>query len=441
MANILLVYPSPEVQKQWRFGFSLNLLYLSSILKQAGHKVIFKDYSVENLNLEALTELLSQIEVAIIEFDSFPLKRALNIHNGEFLANFIKHTNKGIKTIAFGYDCILQPRIIPNIDYVLAQEPEKAIAYVIKCLLAKMEINRQDLGTMKIEDLDDLPFPDRTILSSYAEHGGSIYRKSTLAKSTLVQTSRGCMNTCRFCQRKGWTNKYNEHSIDYVISEFHDITASGYKNVWICDDNFTFNLNRAKKILKRLINDRLTEGMHIALSSWIRIDREFLELAKQANVSVISVGIESTNQEILKFYNKQINLDETEKLIRFADQLGVYIVGNFIIGAPMETENTINDTFEYIMRIPFDQVNVKILDYMLGSKLYSELPDDKKNSERHIFACKETALNDFPMEYLKNRIHTFMKEFTASRRNHFINKASRFGLPYKLLNGGVRPHR
>ena len=432
MANILLIYPSPEAQKDRRFGFSLNLLYLSSILKQAGHQVFLKDYSVDNLDLYALTELLSQIDVAIIEFDSFPLKRALNIHNGESLAEFIKHKNQEIKTIAFGYDCILKPRMIQNIDYVLTQEPEKSIIYIVERLLGQMEIANNELTNMTLKDLDNLPFPDRKILSSYAEHGGTINRKPKLAKSTLIQTSRGCMNTCRFCQRKGWANQYHEHSIDYVIKEFNEIAVCGYINVWICDDNFTFNRKRAKEILSRLINEKLTEGMHVALSSWSNIDFEFLELAKQANVSVISIGVESTSQEILKFYNKQINLDKTEALVRFADHLGIYCVGNFIIGAPMETEKTITDTFEYMMKVPFDQVNVKILDYMVGADLYQELPDDKKNSERHVFACKETGLNDFPLEYLKNRIRTFLKEFTTSRREHFSKKASRFGLPYEI---------
>jgi len=433
MASILLVYPEPELQKDRRFGFSLNLLYLSSILKQAGHEVFLKDYSVENVDINAITELLSQIDVAIIEFDSFPLKRALNIHMGEFLAEYFKHKYEDIKTIAFGYDCILRPRIIPNIDYVLTREPEKSIVYVIDRLLGGMKVSSRDLSTMTLEHLDDLPFPDRKILSSYAEHGGTINRKPNLARSTLIQTSRGCMNTCRFCQRKGWANKYDEHSIDYVAREFNEIAADGYRNVWICDDNFTFNLKRAKKLLRRLVKERSTEGMHISLSSWGNIDFEFLELAQRANVSIISMGVESTSQEILNFYNKRINHDKIEELVSFADLLGIYCVGNFIIGAPMETEKTIDNTFEYIMRVPFDQVNVKILNYMLGADLFQELPDEMKNNERHFFACKENGLNNFPLEYLKNRIRIFCEEFNINRRQHFVTKAKKFGLPYEII--------
>lgn len=396
--------------------------------------MFFRDYSVENLDLNLLSKLLSQVEIAIIEFDSFPLKRSLNIHNGEFLTNFIKKKYKDISTIAIGYDCILQPRDILNVDCVLVQEPEKSIVYVIERLLGKMDINNQALSLVSLDELDDLPFPDRTILSSYAEHGGTITRDPKLAKSTLIQTSRGCMNTCRFCQRKGWAKKYQEHSIQYVANEFKEIAESGYINVWINDDNFTFNLKRAKNLLRRLIDEKLTKGMHLALSSWTNIDFEFLELAQKANVSIISTGIESTNQEILNFYNKKINLDKVEELVSFADRLGVYVVGNFIIGAPMETEETINDTFEYAMRVPFDQVNIKILDYMIGSDLYATLPPEMHDDKRHIFACLENGLNHFPIEYQKGRINDFQKQFRISRKEKFINKVNHFGLPYLLNN-------
>jgi len=433
MANVLLVYPSPDYIKDCRFGFSLNLLYLSSILKQAGHFVILKDYSVETLNLEVLNQLLHTIDVVIIEFDSFPLKRTLNIHSGECLAKLVKQNYENIKTIAVGNDCILSPRIISNIDYVFNHEAETTINYVVQCLMKDEAINNNICN--EIHNLDKLPFPDRSILSSYAEYGGIINRKPNLEKSTLIQTSRGCMNTCRFCQRKGWLGQYREHSIEYVISEFKEIAANNYRNVWISDDNFTFNLKRAKKILTQLRIEGISEGMYIALSSWANIDFEFLEIAKKANVSVISMGIESVNQDILDFYMKKIDPVKIEKLIRFADQIGLYTVGNFIIGAPMETDETINESFEYIMRVPFDQVNIKVLDYMLGADLYKELPDDLKAGERHVFACKETELNSFTLDSLKKRISNFNNQFSISRRHHFFDKANKCGFPYKIKSG------
>jgi anaerobic magnesium-protoporphyrin IX monomethyl ester cyclase len=90
MANILLVYPAPGEFKERRFGFSLDLLYLSSLLKQAGHHIInYLDYSIETFDMENFFRNLEKADLVIIEFDSFPLKRAINIHHGEQLVRAV----------------------------------------------------------------------------------------------------------------------------------------------------------------------------------------------------------------------------------------------------------------------------------------------------------------------------------------------------------------
>lgn len=48
-------------------------------------------------------------------------------------------------------------------------------------------------------------------------------------------------------------------------------------------------------------------------------------------------------------------------IIRYANSLGIFTVGNFIIGAPMESESTITETFDLIKECEFDQINIKTL--------------------------------------------------------------------------------
>ena len=432
MANILLIYPQPEEIKDWRFGFSLNLLYLSSILKNSGHNVYYKDYSAEKMDLDILCNTLSFIDVVIIEFDSFPLKRTLNILCGEFLCGLVKKDFTNVKVIAFGYDCILFPRHIENTDYTFTVEPEISINHVVDALLKGESFQYYKGKCEVLENIDDLPFPDRSILPLYIEHGGTVDKKPYLAKSTLLQTSRGCLNSCTFCQRKGWWKDYREHSVKYVLDEFRIINKNNYVNVWITDDNFTFRLKRAKDLLKRLNDEELTYGMKLALSSWVNIDFAFLEIARSANVSLISFGIESASREILDFYKKNNDIQRIKELITYADSLGIYTVGNFIIGAPMETDETINDTFAYIMTVPFDQINIKILDYMAGSDLYNNLPKELTRNKRHIFACDENGLNNFSLEYLKNRIKMFKSEFNKNNQMRLMKKMKKVGLPYQI---------
>ena len=265
MARILLIYPQPDTIKQSRFGFSLTLLYTSSILKNAGHTTILRDFSVEDYEDASILNEMEKADLAVVEYDAFPLKRSLNISNAGYIMELIRAHFPGKKIIAIGYDFALFPRNHEQADFTFTIEPENGITRVVSALLENKSISTSEIGVVNY--LDDLPFPDRNLLSDFAQHGGSVKHKPNLEKSTLVQTSRGCSNSCVFCQRKGWLNKYREHSIEYVLREFSWLKEEEYVNVWICDDNFTLNLNRAKNILKRLFYAKLAEYMKISARS------------------------------------------------------------------------------------------------------------------------------------------------------------------------------
>lgn len=201
-----------------------------------------------------------------------------------------------------------------------------------------------------------------------------------------------------------------------MLNEIKDIKSKGYQNVWITDENFTFNLIRAKRLLKKILQSGLHDDLRFFISSWVNIDEEFLDLAKQCNIKIISFGIESGNKEILRFYRKNINIDEVPSIIRYANSLGIFTVGNFIIGAPMESESTITETFDLIKECEFDQINIKNLDYMIGSTLYEAL-DDKLKTDDHVFACLENGLNVFPLDEIKRIKDTFQSEYYNLHRS------------------------
>ena len=142
------------------------------------------------------------------------------------------------------------------------------------------------------------------------------------------------------------------------------------------------------------------------------------------------MGIESANESILNFYDKKIDLQHTKDLISYADSLGIYTVGNFIIGAPMETIDTINNTFEFIKNSKLDQVNIKILDYMIGSKIYESL---KNKEEHHYFACSENGLCSFSLQELTEMKDDFLSSFYKQKQKELKEKIDRYGVPYYPL--------
>jgi tRNA A37 methylthiotransferase MiaB len=419
MSNIMIIYPKPDIDKKSRFGFSYDLMIIATILSDRGHNTYIRDFSCQNYNKsEFISEITNKkIDMAVIEFDSFSLKRSENCTHGRKLVKIIKEINTEIAVVTYGHFLSISKTDIPQADYKIK---ENNLNQIIK---ATNEIYNPARPIPLISDFDCVPFINRKLLMEI-----DYYRNNN--KSTLIQTSTGCENTCVFCQRKGWQKKYQTHSDNYVQKEFALLKKSGYVNVWVVDENFTYNLNRAKRILNLLINNKVTKEMKLFISSWANIDTEFLDLASQANIKAISFGIESGNQDILDFYKKNIDLEKTKSMIKYANSIGIFTIGNFIIGAPMESDITINETFRYIRECAFDQVNIKTLDYMMGSDLFNSIKHT--NGCSHMFACLENGLNKYTLKEITEIKSRFLNEYYQENNNRIKSKIHEYGTPYEV---------
>lgn len=411
--NVLVIYPKPDKAKKPRFGFSYEMLLISTVLAKY-HNVCIRDYSCEVFDAFELVEYVrrKQIDIALVECDSYALKRSQNVLHATELIDIL---NQYIHTIAYGNYCYITKRDFNNaMQTVTNNEINSIIDSVNQC--------ERNGSIPYVEAYDELPYIDRDMLlyiPYYKDNAGN----------TLLQTSKGCENTCVFCQRKGWQHCYVTHSDDYVLGELKEIKEKGYRKVWITDENFTFNLSRAKRLLAKIMQAKLHENLQFFISSWANIDEEFLDMAKKCNIRIISFGIESGNCEILRFYRKNINIQKVPSIIQYANSIGIFTVGNFIIGAPMETEDTINETFDLIRKCEFDQINIKNLDYMIGSALYESL-DDVMKIEDHVFACSENGLNGFQLADIKNLKDTFLSEYYKLHSSVIKRKIMLHGIPF-----------
>ncbi len=419
MSNIMVIYPMPNESKKPRFGFSYDMMIIATVLDNEGHNVCIKDYSCEMYSPDFFKDEIidNRIDLVLIEFDSFALKRSENNIHGAELVRLIRSMDEEISVITYGHYCCISKADIPMTNYTIKENNFNEIFSAIN----KINISLNKIRF--INDFDSLPIIKRGLLRQI-----DYYRQNS--KSTLVQTAIGCENTCVFCQRKGWQSKYQTHSEQYVLEEFKLLNEQQYINIWIIDENFTFNLNRAKKILQLLISNKITENMKISISSWSNIDNEFLDMAKQANIKTISFGVESANQSILNFYRKNIDLEKTKILIKYANRIGIFTIGNFIIGAPMESHETINNTFKFIKECEFDQVNIKTLDYMMGSELYASVKNFA-HGRSHMFACAENGINQFRLQEITALKSNFLKKYYVDNKERINQKIRKFGAPYE----------
>jgi len=143
----------------------------------------------------------------------------------------------------------------------------------------------------------------------------------------------------------------------------------GIRDIQIKDDNFTAFRCRLVEICKMLIDKKI----NISWSCLSRVDNmnpEILRLMREAGCWQIQYGIESGAQEIIDIYRKAIKLEQVEQTVEWTKKAGISPLGLFIIGSPLETEQTILKTIAFSKSLDLDDFRLHFLTPFPGSELY-----------------------------------------------------------------------
>jgi radical SAM superfamily enzyme YgiQ (UPF0313 family) len=84
------------------------------------------------------------------------------------------------------------------------------------------------------------------------------------------------------------------------------------------------------------------------------------------------VGYESGNDETLTRIKKGVTTDEMRKFTKAAQQAGVVIHGTFILGLPVETKETIEQTINFAKELDVFSMQVSLAAPYPGTELYEQ---------------------------------------------------------------------
>ena len=134
----------------------------------------------------------------------------------------------------------------------------------------------------------------------------------------------------------------------------------------------------------------------------------------EAGVKQLYFGIESGNQDVLDFYNKNTTTNQIKKAVKLASRMGFLTTGNFILGAPIETKQHIKNTVKFACSLPLDVVLFNPLGYVHGSDLWKEAVDNGKISideEYQIIADSKRGRGNFTSHELDDFCNEAFKRF------------------------------
>ncbi|WP_376793453.1 B12-binding domain-containing radical SAM protein [Thermoflexus sp.] len=402
--DVLLVNPpSPDgavwIRSQHRVGRRSreNMIWPQVSLAQMA-AMLHPDYSVEVVDAIAMRMDWKEFEDLLRRkqpkyyITQVTAPTLTNDMYGAFLARSL-----GARTIAFGTHVTPMPiptmEAYPALDFILRGEPELTLRELIDTFEGRVSEGRlrrlfedsdpewfplnegearewpleEKLSRIKglvwrhneqirmnmdrpfIRNLDDMPMPLHHLLP--LDH----YRAPMIrGPYTFIVTSRGCTAGCTYCiKHVSYQYSIRLRSPENIVEEIRHLVDLGIRNIHMYADLFTISRDQVVGLCDRLIE----AGIKIRWTCNSRVDyvdREMLHKMAQAGCWLISWGIESANEQILKGARKGYRLEQAPQALRWAKEAGIKNWGYFIIGLPGETEETIRQTIEFAKSLPLD---------------------------------------------------------------------------------------
>ena len=200
-----------------------------------------------------------------------------------------------------------------------------------------------------IASLDDLPIPLHELLPLQK------YRMPYIrGPFTFIVTSRGCPAGCTYCiKHVSYQYSTRVRSPELIMRELWQLKKLGINNIHMYSDLFTVSREQVVDLCQRMIAEDI-QIKWMCNSRVDFVDQEMLGLMGKSGCRMISWGIESGNEQILKHARKGAYPDKAERALRWAKQAGIMNWGYFIIGLPGETEETIRQTIDFAKKLPLD---------------------------------------------------------------------------------------
>ncbi len=360
------LYSLSELYNKFRYGtdditvgsiFSATIAYLATYLHRRG---LTFDYV--NSFKEEKEELIEMLRTCNIQTIAIPTTLYVTLQPILEIVSFVRKYNNTAKII-IGGPFIFNLLIDNNDADEVANVFDRINAdFYIYCAQGEMAlvnlINRIKSNSNSFEDIENLFYKQegKYVKTANVNENNNLEDnmvdwtlfRHKMKKSILVRTSISCPFACSYCEYPIRNGKYRTAGVDAIERELNTIEQiDSIKNVYFIDDTLNFPPQRFKDILRMMIKNKYK----FKWGSFFRCqfaDREMIELMKESGCIMLFLGIESGNQMILNRMNKCATLDVFRKGLELINEFDIPSTASFVVGFPGETEETIQETIQFI---------------------------------------------------------------------------------------------
>ena len=193
-----------------------------------------------------------------------------------------------------------------------------------------------------------------------------------------IVTSLGCDRNCGFCGIKDYWGCWQPYSLEYIEKWFKILRLKGIEELFIEDDNISWNKKRFLDIIKLIKKYKFKWSCPNGIYIRSLLDEEVIEALKDSGCWRLSLPFETGSSKTAKLMglgNKWIPFAESDNLVNRLKSIGIKTCGFFIIGYPGEIEADIQSTFAYANGLSLDQRNIYVATPYPGTRLFKECID------------------------------------------------------------------
>ena len=364
----------------------LGLAYLAAVAREAGYPVKIVEANAHNLTHY---QIKKEIEDFQPDFVALSASSSL-INEAEKLANLCPEKTKvilgGIHATSVPDDVLTNH---PRINLVVRREGEETIVELLEgkpykdikglSYRDKNNNNIHNEDSKFLEDLDSLPFPARDLLPMH-KYFSFEARRSPI---DYIVSGRGCPYRCTFCADFITSGrKLRARSAQSIVAEIeHLVKEYDVKEIDFQDDNFTFYADRVFEFCDLMIKTGLNKKIIWKVANGVRCDKLTLPMLKQmkkAGCYMLSLGIESGNQEILNKMRKAEKLEDIRNAAKWCVQAGIESRGLFMFGNIGENRKTMQDTIEFAKTLPLDTATFHVCIPLPGTEHHELIKKEGK---------------------------------------------------------------
>ena len=232
-----------------------------------------------------------------------------------------------------------------------------------------------------------------------------------------LYSTRGCPAQCTFCLWPQTTSghAWRKRSTDDVAAEMAHAKElfPEVKEFFFDDDTFNIQKARTVELCAKLKPLKLTWSC----TSRVTTDRETLKAMREAGCRLLIVGFESGDPQILKNIKKGATVERARDFARDCHKLGLTVHGDFILGLPGETKESIRNTINFAKQLDVETIQVSMAHAFPGTEFYEYartngfITNENKMTDEGGHQLAHIEYPGLPADYVLEMVHKFYDEY------------------------------